>query len=67
MLVRGLPFAAVLALGVLAYFLLLSGPVASPKYRLPIEPVLLVLGAIPLAAIADRNGKRSWFEQGIRS
>jgi 4-amino-4-deoxy-L-arabinose transferase-like glycosyltransferase len=67
MLVRGLPFAAVLALGVLAYFLLLSGPVASPKYRLPIEPMLLVLGAIPLAAIADRNGKRSWFEQGIRS
>jgi len=59
MLVRRLPLAAVLALGVLAYFLLLSGPVASPKYRLPIEPVLLVLAAIPLAAIADRHCKRS--------
>ena len=30
----------------------LSGPVATPKYRLPMEPVLMVLAAIPLAALA---------------
>ena len=58
MLARGFPLAAVLATGVLAYFLLLSGPVAGPKYRLPLEPVLLVLAAIPLAAMADRYIKR---------
>jgi hypothetical protein len=39
---------------VLAYFLLLNGPVATPKYRLPMEPVLIVLAAIPLARIAER-------------
>ena len=33
MLARTLPWAAVFAGGVLAYFLLLNGPVATPKYR----------------------------------
>jgi hypothetical protein len=44
----------VLAGGILAYFLLVSGPIATPKYRLPMEPVLIVLAAIPLARIAER-------------
>jgi hypothetical protein len=55
MLARTLPWAAVFAGGVIAYFLLLNGPVATPKYRLPIEPVLIVLAAIPLAWIAERR------------
>jgi hypothetical protein len=55
MLARTLPWAAVFAGGVLAYFLLLSGPVATPKYRLPMEPVLIVLAAIPLAWVAQRR------------
>jgi hypothetical protein len=54
MLARTLPWAAVFASGVLAYFLLLNGPVATPKYRLPMEPVLIVLAAIPLARLAER-------------
>ena len=54
MLARTLPWAAVCAGGVLAYFLLLNGPVATPKYRLPMEPVLIVLAAIPLARLAER-------------
>jgi Dolichyl-phosphate-mannose-protein mannosyltransferase len=54
MLARTLPWAAVFAGGVLAYFLLLNGPVATPKYRLPMEPVLIVLAAIPLARLAER-------------
>jgi hypothetical protein len=40
---------------VLAYFLVLNGPVASPRYRLPLEPVLLVLAAVPLARLAERR------------
>ena len=51
MLARTLPWAAVFAGGVLAYFLMLNGPVAAPKYRLPMEPVLIVLAAIPLARL----------------
>jgi hypothetical protein len=50
-LARQWPWAAVFAAGVLAYFLLLNGPVATAKYRLPMEPVLIVLAAIPLARL----------------
>src|SRR5262245_49010735 len=55
MLARTTPWAAVFAAGVLAYFLLLNGPIAAPKYRLPMEPVLIVLTAIPLARLAERK------------
>jgi 4-amino-4-deoxy-L-arabinose transferase-like glycosyltransferase len=55
MLVRALPWAALLAFGLLAYFLLLTGPVTGPKYRLPIEPILIVLTALPLARFFDRR------------
>jgi len=54
-LARRLPWAAIFAFGVLAYFLLLNGPVATAKYRLPMEPVLIVLAAIPLAWLARRR------------
>jgi 4-amino-4-deoxy-L-arabinose transferase-like glycosyltransferase len=55
MLTRMLPWAAILAGGVLAYFLLLNGPVATAKYRLPMEPVLIILAAIPLARLVERQ------------
>jgi hypothetical protein len=58
MLACRLPWAAVCAGGLLAYFLLLSGPVATPKYRMPMEPVLIVLAAIPLAHFAERYERR---------
>jgi hypothetical protein len=48
MLARMLPWAAFFAGGVVVYFLLVNGPVATPKYRLPMEPVLIVLTAISL-------------------
>ena len=57
MLARSKPWAAALAGAVLAYFLLLNGPVAAPKYRLPIEPVLIVLAAIPLAWLTERRSR----------
>jgi hypothetical protein len=59
MLARAMPWAAVLAGGVLAYFLLISGPVAGPKYRMPMEPVLIVLAAIPLARLMSPRGGKS--------
>jgi hypothetical protein len=55
MLARTLPWAAVFAGGVLAYFLLISGPIATAKYRLPMEPVLIVLAAIPLARMTQQR------------
>jgi dolichyl-phosphate-mannose-protein mannosyltransferase len=55
MLARSMSWAALFAGAVLAYFLLLNGPVASPRYRLPLEPVLLVIAAVPLARLAERR------------
>jgi len=57
MLARRIPWAAVFAAAVLAYFLLLNGPVAAPKYRLPMEPVLIVLAAIPLAQVTQGRAR----------
>jgi hypothetical protein len=57
MLARTLPWGALFAVGVVGYFLLVNGPVAAPKYRLPMEPVLIVLAAIPLAWLIKRNGR----------
>jgi hypothetical protein len=53
MLARMRPLAGLLAAAVIGYFLLISGPVAAPKYRLPFEPILIVLSAIPLARLID--------------
>ena len=39
---RATPMLAILGFLTMAYFLLINGPVASPKYRLPIEPVLII-------------------------
>ena len=58
MLARNMPWAAAFAAAVLAYFLLLNGPVAAPKYRLPMEPVLIVLAAIPLARVTERRTRQ---------
>jgi hypothetical protein len=41
-----------LSASVLTYFVLFNGPVIGPKYRLPMEPVLIVLAAISLAWLA---------------
>ena len=55
MLARMQPWAAAFAGGVLGYFLILNGPVAAPKYRMPMEPVLIVLAAIPLARLVGEE------------
>ena len=59
MLARRLPWGAACAAGLLGYFLLLNGPVATPKYRIPMEPVLIVLSAIPVAWLVERYERGS--------
>lgn len=56
LLARNNRWGAVFAGGVLAYFLMISGPVATPKYRLPMEPVLIVLTAIALERVVRALG-----------
>ncbi len=57
---RGANWAGLLLLaGWVAYILLLNGPVASPKYRLPIEPALAVLTGAGLAAFGRRRSAQS--------
>jgi 4-amino-4-deoxy-L-arabinose transferase-like glycosyltransferase len=59
MLSRIQPLAALLAASIIGYFLVINGPVASPKYRLPFEPILIVLSAIPLTRwIESRSSAR---------
>jgi hypothetical protein len=36
------------------YFLLISGPITAPKYRLPLEPVLIILQAMALVELWPR-------------
>lgn len=49
--------ASVLVLGCWCLFVLaVNGPVASPKYRLPMEPVLMVLAGAGLHALRLRRG-----------
>ena len=44
-----------LLFGWCAYVLFINGPVASPKYRLPMEPALVVLAAAGWCALRRRN------------
>ncbi|MBI4366870.1 MAG: glycosyltransferase family 39 protein [Deltaproteobacteria bacterium] len=52
------PWIMLLFAGWCLYILLANGPIASPKYRLPIEPVLTVLTGIGIAALL-RGRRRS--------
>jgi len=52
------PAPAVMFLLWLCFILAVSGPVASPKYRLPMEPVLNVLTAIGFCRLCERNSRR---------
>lgn len=41
------------------YILLVNGPIASPKYRLPLEPLFDVLGGVGVSALRERRPERS--------
>lgn len=53
-LARTAPWIAFLASLCLGYFLAVNGPIGSPKYRLPFEPVLIVLSALSLTETSKR-------------
>ncbi len=53
-LAKRLPWAAACAFGICAYYLLINGPIASAKYRLPIEPILIVLTAMSIEGLGVR-------------
>jgi hypothetical protein len=58
-LAQKMPWAAVFADGVLTHFLLLNGPIATPKSRLPFEPVLIVFYAISLVMLLKLDDQGS--------
>lgn len=45
-LIRHRPWVGAAVFGLIFYVLLVTGPIYSPKYRLPLEPVLIVLTAL---------------------
>ena len=47
--------ALILCAGLIGYVLVLNGPVASPKYRLPVEPILNVLTGAGFALLVRRK------------
>ncbi|MBI08813.1 MAG: hypothetical protein CMM55_04745 [Rhodospirillaceae bacterium] len=51
-------FPATLACLCIGYFLLVNGPIGSPKYRLPFEPVLILLTGLAVVDLWDRAA--SW-------
>lgn len=55
-LARRLPWAAVFGALLILYVLLITGPIVSPKYRLPAEPVLIVLAALGVDGFLRRRG-----------
>jgi len=58
LLARIAPWAAAFAALCVGYFLVVNGPVGSPKYRLPFEPVLIVLAALALCDLRWRLRRR---------
>ena len=54
LLLRSAFWPAVFGALAIAYFLLVSGPVGAPKYRLPYEPILIVFQAVAILALYKR-------------
>ena len=59
-LLRSKPWECGLVVLIIGYFLLISGPVGYAKYRLPFEPVLIVLLAIGIKDLFQR-----WIKRGF--
>jgi hypothetical protein len=54
------PWAAFMAALCIGYFLMVNGPIGSPKYRLPFEPILILLVGFALIDLFDRwRGRRT--------
>ena len=53
-LFRNALWPAVLAALCIGYFLMVNGPIGSPKYRLPFEPILILLAGLAIVDLWDR-------------
>jgi hypothetical protein len=53
-LLRTKPALAALAAVSIGYFLILTGPIGSPKYRVPMEPALIILAAVGIVSMRSR-------------
>ena len=49
---------SLLFLGWIGFILVVNGPIASPKYRLPLEPVLMALAGIGYCTLRDRRARQ---------
>lgn len=58
LLFRRMFWPAVFGTAWIVYFLLLNGPVGSPKYRIPFEPVLIVFQAVALVSLTAWINRR---------
>jgi hypothetical protein len=58
-LTRDAPWAALFAALCIGYFLAVNGPVGSPKYRLPFEPILIILSCLTLVKTVSRYSKQT--------
>lgn len=65
-LLRTRPALAVLAAVEIGYFLILTGPIGSPKYRIPMEPALIILAAVAIVGVF-RFGSTSLARRALRS
>jgi len=62
---REVPILLTLMMLWMLYILLVNGPIASPKYRLPIEPFTVILGAVALLSAKDWFARRAARRQAI--
>lgn len=55
---------AILAMLFILYILLINGPIGSPKYRLPMDPVFIILQSIAIVSLwknwRHRSTKKLW-------
>jgi hypothetical protein len=58
-LARGAPLSSLLLLGWIGFILAANGPVASPKYRLPMEPALNLFTGAGFVALRDWRRRRA--------
>jgi hypothetical protein len=63
---RSKPALAALAAVAIGYFLILTGPIGSPKYRVPMDPALIILAAVGIVSIARIGRSRDVAESHCR-
>ena len=63
---RGNMMVAIFILLYISYFLIVCGPVGGPKYRIPIEPVLIILQSYTIIWVLETFKKKLIFFKNKR-